>query len=95
MKVAWDRLVRFEDAAGKVQYGEPILPSHDFDIGKAGQSDELKAKVLVGTDIFDVTGGTYVSDDVVSIKKLLGPLKKADVPIIRCIGLNYAKHSKY
>ena len=93
MKVAWDRLIRFEEEDGKVHYGEPILPSHDFDLGKVGSNDDLKAKVLVGTDIFDVTGGTYVSDEVVPVKKLLGPLKRTDVPIVRCIGLNYAKHS--
>ena len=55
----------------------------------------MKAKVIVGADPFDTTGKTVVSDEVVSVKRLLGPLARDDVPILRCVGLNYAKHSMF
>jgi hypothetical protein len=94
MKTAWKRLIRFEDSQGRILHGEPILPSSDFDIGKVREADALKAKIITGSDIFNTTGETSVSDEVVSVKKLLPPLKPQDVPILRCVGLNYAKHSK-
>ncbi|KAJ9502333.1 hypothetical protein H2202_002398 [Exophiala xenobiotica] len=94
MKVPWTRLIRFTTADGRVLRGEPILPSEDFDLGKVTEADQLKAKVIVGEDPFDTTGKTIVSDEVATVKKLLGPLAKEEVPILRCVGLNYAKHIK-
>ncbi|KIX01786.1 uncharacterized protein Z518_09513 [Rhinocladiella mackenziei CBS 650.93] len=94
MKVPWNRLIRFIATDGRVLRGEPILPSADFDLGHVTESDQLKAKVIVGDDPFDTTGKTVVSNEIVTVKKLLGPLAKEDVPILRCVGLNYAKHIK-
>lgn len=94
MKVAWTRAIRFVAPDGRVLRGEPILPSPNFDIGKSALDGSLKAKVIVGDDLFDTTGATYVSDEVVTVSKLLGPLAQEDVPILRCVGLNYTKHSK-
>ncbi|KIW56581.1 hypothetical protein, variant [Exophiala xenobiotica] len=94
MKVPWTRLIRFTTADGRVLRGEPILPSEDFDLGKVTEADQLKVKVIVGDDPFDTTGKTIVSDEVATVKKLLGPLAKEEVPILRCVGLNYAKHIK-
>jgi len=48
--------------------------------------------VLSGTDLYDTTGATKITDEVVTVQELLGPLTQEDVPIIRCVGLNYAKH---
>ena len=93
MKLPWKRLIRFVATDGRTLRGEPILPSEDFDLGNITEADQLKAKVITGTDIFDTTGKTKVTDEEVTVKKLLGPLTKEDVPILRCIGLNYAKHS--
>ena len=94
MPVAWDRLIRFESADGRILLGDPILPSPDFDLGFVTEQDQLKAKVIVGDDIYDTSGVTKVSDEVAVVKRLLGPLVPKDVPILRCVGLNYAKHSK-
>lgn len=94
MKPAWKRLIRFEDTQGRTLYGEPILPSADFDIGKVKEADGVTARIVSGSDIFDTTGKTSVSDETVTVKKLLSPLKSDEVPILRCVGLNYAKHSK-
>lgn len=93
MKVPWQRLIRFESTDGRVLYGEPILPSPEFDLGEVTEKDGLKAKVIERNDLFNTSGKTKVSDETVTVKELLGPLAQSDVPIVRCIGLNYAKHS--
>jgi len=93
--VVWDRLIRFVATDGRVLYGEPILPSPDFDLGTTTADTNLQAKVIEGTDIYDTTGATKLTNEVVVVKQLLGPLSPEDVPILRCVGLNYAKHSKF
>lgn len=93
MKVAWDRLIRFVATDGRMLYGEPILPSPTFDIGNTTEETGLKARVFQG-DLYDTTGTSKVTDEVVQVKRLLGPLAPSDVPILRCVGLNYATHSK-
>jgi hypothetical protein len=94
MKLAWKRLIRFEAIDGRTLRGEPVLPDEDFDLGNVKESDRLKARVISGGDIFDTTGKTKVTDEEVIVKKVLGPLAQEDVPVLRCIGLNYSKHSK-
>ncbi|PSR85658.1 hypothetical protein BD289DRAFT_482563 [Coniella lustricola] len=92
MSVAWERLIRFEAEDGRILRGEPILPSPDFDLGTTTEATKLQAKVIRGDDLYDTTGRTTVTDETVTVKTLLGPLAAADVPILRCVGLNYAKH---
>lgn len=92
--VVWKRLIRFVATDGRVLRGEPILPSADFDLGKTTAETKLQAKVITGEDIYDTTGLTKVSDEIVTVDELLGPLAQEDIPILRCVGLNYAKHSK-
>ncbi|RFU28420.1 hypothetical protein B7463_g7902, partial [Scytalidium lignicola] len=92
--VVWERLIRFVATDGRVLRGEPILPSPDFDLGDTAAETKLQAKVIVGSDIYDTTGATKVSDEIVTVKQLLGPLAAEEVPILRCVGLNYAKHIK-
>ncbi len=94
MKVAWERLIRFVATDGRILRGQPILPSHDYDLGNHQGKDDLKANVIVGKDIFSTDGGTKVTEEVVTVRQILGPLTAEDVPILRCIGLNYAGHSK-
>jgi hypothetical protein len=90
---SWKRLVRFESTDGKTLRGEPILPSPDFDVGSTTEETGLKAKVIevANNDIFDPA--TKVTDQEATVKKLLGPVTTDEVPIIRCIGLNFIKHS--
>jgi hypothetical protein len=89
----WDRLIRFVATDGRELRGQPILPSADFDVGKTTEETGLKAKVVdvKNNDIFDPA--TKVTDEEVTVKKLLGPVTVDEVPIIRCIGLNFIKHS--
>lgn len=94
MKLAWKRLIRFEAIDGRILVGEPALPSSDFDLGLSDAQEGLKARVICGKDIFDTTGMTRVTDETVQVKRILGPLTPQDVPILRCIGLNYANHSQ-
>jgi hypothetical protein len=94
MKPVWQRLIRFEDANGEIHLGEPITTSEDQDIGLT----PLQArKVELGrdADIFSTSEDIKVTDKVLDVKKLLGPLTSSQVPVIRCIGLNYAKHSMF
>ncbi|KAI8663229.1 FAA-hydrolase domain-containing protein [Fusarium keratoplasticum] len=92
MKVTWQRLIRFVSTDGRVLRGEPIFPGPDFDVGNTTEDTRLKARVIVGDDIYDETGKTRVTDEVVTVKTLLGPLAPTEVPILRCAGLNYATH---
>lgn len=89
----WDRLIRFIATDGRELRGQPILPSPDFDVGTTTEQTGLKAKVIdvKNNDIFDPA--TKVTDEEVTVKKLLGPVTQDEVPIIRCIGLNFIKHS--
>lgn len=87
---SWQRLIRFVGDDDEVHYGEPIISSaaeliHLLDQGK------LSAKELRGATPFDCTE----TGKELKVKSLLGPLLPANVPIIRCVGLNYMKHSKY
>ena len=93
MQLPWKRLIRFVSTDGRTIRGEPILPSEDFDLGSATEETRLQAKVISGDDIYNTSGETKVTDEVVTVEKLLGPLTPGEVPLLRCIGLNYAKHS--
>ncbi|KAJ9658485.1 hypothetical protein H2198_003637 [Neophaeococcomyces mojaviensis] len=100
-KVPWTRLIRFQSTDGRILHGDLILPDRttsisavEFDIGKTSEIYIVQTRVVEGDDLFDTTGRTHVTDEVVTVKRLLGPLTQKDVPILRCVGLNYAKHIK-
>jgi hypothetical protein len=90
--VHWDRLVRYTGTAGaEIRYGEPNVD--DTQIGKIAElarQGKLQVNVFEGDDVFSVqrTGRTE------TVGHLLGPLTVREVPIVRCIGLNYKSHSK-
>jgi 2-keto-4-pentenoate hydratase/2-oxohepta-3-ene-1,7-dioic acid hydratase in catechol pathway len=76
----------------KVYRGEPIITA-DQDLGKLIEAGEkVQAKEITGDDIF--SDSCQVTDNILDIKTLLGPLTPEDVPLIRCVGLNYMKHIK-
>lgn len=86
----WTRLIRFVDDNGNETFGEPCIKSE-------AELDER----LAGNDLYAIEfkGTTPVSELVkgekVHVKALQNILKPSDVPIIRCIGLNYIKHSTF
>lgn len=92
--VCWNRLIRFIATDGHELRGEPIMPSPHFDLGTVTEGTQLKAQVITGEDMYDNTGKTKITAEVVTVKRLLCPLAQNDVDIIRCVGLNYVKHSK-
>jgi len=86
---AWDRLIRYVSAKdGKVRYGEPIDISDKDDIDAKALQGGLKVKVLEGPTAIQARP-TGEEDEV---RSLLGPLVPAEVPLVRCIGLNYKTH---
>lgn len=88
---AWKRLIRYVSAQdGSVKYGEPIVSEDKPDIDALAQKGGLKVKVLAGESPL-LAKPTGEEDEV---KQLLGPLEPKDVPIVRCVGLNYRTHSK-
>ncbi|KAL2784285.1 hypothetical protein BJX66DRAFT_90035 [Aspergillus keveii] len=91
MTLPWKRLIRFQATDGRILRGEPLVAA-DVDIGFITAADQVQARVLVGDDIYDTTGKTRLTDEVVGVKTVLGPFAQGDVPILRCVGLNYAKH---
>ena len=89
--LAWKRLVRYVGADGSVKYGEPILPKSSDDVSNLFKQGNLEVHICEGTDIWSATP----TREKEVVKKLLGPLDAKNVPIIRCIGLNYKTHSEY
>lgn len=96
MSLPWKRLIRFRALDGRILRGEPILPAdEEVDLGLTTNANQLQARVISGSDIYDVTGTTQVTGEVVTVEQILSPLAQSDIPILRCVGLNYAKHSSY
>ncbi|KAK4959168.1 hypothetical protein LTR10_003967 [Elasticomyces elasticus] len=87
--IAWSRLVRYISANdGAEHYGEPIMSSDDQDIGELADAGNLSVRICDGSDALSATP----TDREDRVKQLLGPLASDEVPIIRCIGLNYKTH---
>lgn len=83
----WSRFVRFiaqED--GKEHLGEPTDPS--VDVGTT--TTPIKVTKLLGSTPWDAQR----TQESLTIKQLLCPLKPHEVNTIRCIGLNYSDHAK-
>ncbi|SPJ77040.1 related to bifunctional 4-hydroxyphenylacetate degradation enzyme [Fusarium torulosum] len=87
--MAWSRLIRFLDQEDQVRLGDAVADSAQ-NLASLLEAGNLTANELVGTSLFNAKP----TGKVVQVKKLLGPLTSHDVPIIRCVGLNYAKHIK-
>lgn len=93
MAPAWTRLIRYISAQdGVTRLGDPIVPSDQKhpDIDALALAGGLKVKVLQTGTNHPVHATPTDQEDVV--KTLLGPLTPQDVPIVRCVGLNYKTH---
>ncbi|KAJ5626404.1 5-carboxymethyl-2-hydroxymuconate isomerase [Penicillium lagena] len=87
--MTWSMLIRFADDANKVRFGEPQI-TEAKELFNLLAVSELHATEYVGDSPFSLSLGTQTF----RVKELLGVLEPRDVPIIRCIGLNYMKHIK-
>ena len=91
-RVAWDRFVRYvpQGADQTIRYGDPIISSSQVNsIAQLAEEGNLEVKILEGNDPL----GATPTGKTEKVARLLGPLEPANVPIIRCIGLNYKTHS--
>ena len=86
----WSHLIRFVNR-GIECFGDAIIPTDKSadDIVELASSGHLHARVIEGDPLADGN----VSTKELRVEELLSPLKKEQVPVIRCIGLNYVKHS--
>jgi len=88
--MTWTHLVRFiAEEDGLIHLGN-IDASKYPDVGLSTFKGEKVAANLVTGSAFSGT----VTEKVMHIKQLLSPIAASDVPIIRCMGLNYRDHAK-
>ncbi|EXJ74311.1 uncharacterized protein A1O5_02607 [Cladophialophora psammophila CBS 110553] len=88
--VPWDRLIRFVSAEDDaIYYGDAVVPDEDFDIGLPQNLSSLTAKIIVGSPL---TADCVITDKIVKVKTLLGPLTYRQIPSVQCIGGNYLSH---
>ena len=96
--VAWTRLIRFTPASSSARgilFGEPIGSAADLtDIGALADAGNLEAKVIHVDASGPLSPSAKVTDEIVKVGKLLGPLGMEHVTDIKCIGLNYKQHSE-
>nr|XP_036586894.1 fumarylacetoacetate hydrolase family protein [Colletotrichum truncatum]KAF6797451.1 fumarylacetoacetate hydrolase family protein [Colletotrichum truncatum] len=87
--MSWDRLIRFVDDNDVEHFGEPEIQS-ETELEERLEKNDLWAIAYDGASpVSPLTKGERVH--VKALRPLLTP---KDVPIIRCIGLNYVKHIK-
>lgn len=79
----WTRLVRYIGQDGETRLGQPVDASIDVGLAvAAGQDVEV---YIIDGDLY--TGLVSSRKDV--IKKILSPVTREQVGIIRCLGLNF------
>jgi hypothetical protein len=86
--MSWERLIRFLDESGEERFGDPCLQDAE-ELQALCHRDELFAMEYQGDSPFSLTETGLK----VKVKRVLGILNPSDVPIIKCVGLNYMKHS--
>lgn len=86
---SWSRIIRFLDFSNNEHLGEPCVDNSD-EIENLLQSNNLWAVELTGSSLL----GPLTRGAKVRVKSLGHILQPSDVPIIRCIGLNYLTHSR-
>lgn len=90
MAPGWTHLIRFvAEEDGQIHLGNIDAKKYP-DIGLSTFKGEKVSAQLVSGSAFDgvVTGKTM------TVKQLLSPIAMHEVPIIRCLGLNYLDHAK-
>ncbi|KEF55483.1 5-carboxymethyl-2-hydroxymuconate isomerase [Exophiala aquamarina CBS 119918] len=85
--MSWERLIRFQDESGQQRFGEPVIKDAD-ELETLLAKGELFANEFKGSGPFDLEA----TGQRMKVVKLLGILESADVPIVKCVGLNYMKH---
>jgi 2-keto-4-pentenoate hydratase/2-oxohepta-3-ene-1,7-dioic acid hydratase in catechol pathway len=90
MAPGWTHLIRFiAEEDGQIHLGNIDAKKYP-DVGLSTFKGEKVSAQLISGSAFDgvVTGKTL------TVKQLLPPIAMHEVPIIRCLGLNYRDHAK-
>lgn len=87
--MTWTKLIRFIAHDGKATFGDAIVDDAS-EVPQKLEENELYAIELEGSDPFALSS----TGKKLHVKTLLALLTPSDVPLIRCIGLNYTKHSR-
>ncbi|KAJ1323913.1 2,4-didehydro-3-deoxy-L-rhamnonate hydrolase [Microdochium nivale] len=85
----WKRLIRFVDAEGAERFGEPQI-DNDAELTDKLATGTLEAVIYAGST--NPVTATENTGKRVAVKSICDLLRVDDVPIIKCIGLNYIKH---
>jgi hypothetical protein len=85
---SWSRLIRFVDDNDNETFGEPIIKDENELFDLLNNNDLWAVEYRGQSPVYALT-----KLDKVHVKSLSDLLRPTDVPIIRCIGLNYLKHS--
>ena len=93
--VSWQRLIRFSPPDEEIVYfGEPIGTLSELeDIGAQVALGRLRAAVIEVDETGPLSNTARVTQRIVTVGRLLAPLTLHDCHDIKCIGLNYRKHS--
>lgn len=91
MSPVWTRLIRFVGTDNKIYFGEHIISKAEDTVNQLLATGSLEAKVIVGDVLSDEA---IITDQVIKVQSLLAPLTREQIPIMKCIGLNYKAHSK-
>lgn len=88
----WSHLIRFEKN-GAIYYGNAVFAPGQVpgQITQLAKSGKLQAQVIKGDPL---SLDAILTNEYLQVEKLLCPLTHDQVPIIRCVGLNYMQHSK-
>lgn len=91
IRTQWTRLIRFVAAeTSRVHIGQPVDPT--LDVGLAShQGKTFKAHEIVGSPLDPAAQVNTKSE--LTVQKLLSPLSRDDIKVVRCLGLNYSDHA--
>lgn len=83
-------LIRFEDIEGNILYRDPQIENAD-DLSGLLEDGEPFARVLGGSSPFSLASTARA---IRQVRCVLSVLRPEDVPIIKCVGLNYIANSE-
>jgi hypothetical protein len=86
--MAWTKLIRFE-SEGRILYGKPEI-ENGRNLQECIESAKLYATVYEGASLHALS---TEPGELIRVEKILPLLQPEDVPIIKCVGLNYVAHS--
>ena len=90
MSAAWTHLVRFiAEEDGQIHLGNIDVKKYP-DVGLSTYQGEKVTAQLVTGSIYD----GVVTDRSMTVQQLLSPVAMNEVPMVRCLGLNYRDHAK-